>query len=233
VDPPRQPFSSSKAGLRCTTASALVFDFPVQGGQFRYFYDLACFVQDLLQFIFGFQGWEPFSQVVPQVQGLAYQLVLQIITVVNKGSVEHRIIDSEPVDLAKDSERYLQKKEVGRLGFLSCYVVPFIFQVVEHSLSLLGPDQDLHDVLSGVVEISATKQALYDMMVLGLLGLMGLPICAFCHVVASWTRFAAWAPRSVRGFASFLVRVLGLLLSVCRLLLVASCQYRILSGQHE
>ena len=98
---------------------------------------------------------------------------------------------------------------------------------------MLGPDQDLHDVLSGVVEISAPKQALYDMMMLGLLGLVGLPIFALCHTVASWARFAAWALRSVRGFASFLVRVLGLLLSMFRLLFVASCQYCILSGQHE
>lgn len=160
-------------------------------------------------------------------------MVLQIITVVNKGSVEHRVIDSEPVDLAKDSECYLQKEEVSRFGFLSCYVVPFVFQVVEHGLSLLGPDQDLHDVLSGVVELSAPKQALYDMMVVGLLGLLGLPIFAFCHTVTSWARFAAWAPRSVRGFASFLARVLGLLLAVRRLVLVASSQHCILSGQHE
>jgi len=98
---------------------------------------------------------------------------------------------------------------------------------------LLGPDQDLHDVLSGVVEISAPQQALYDMMMLGLLWLSDLPIFASCRIVTSWARFAAWAPRSVWGFASFLDRMLGLLLSVCRLLLVASSQHCILSGQHE
>ena len=98
---------------------------------------------------------------------------------------------------------------------------------------MLGPDQDLHDVLSGIVEISAPQQALYDMMMLGLLWLLGLPIFASCHSVTSWARFAAWAPRSVRGFASFLGQMLGLLLPMCRLLLVAGSQHRILSGQHE
>ena len=119
VNPPRQPFSSRDVGLGCGIAFALVFNFLIQGGQLRYFYDLACFVQDLLQFIFGFQRGEPFSQVMPQVQGLPHQLVLQIITVVNKGSVEHRVIYSQPVDLAEYSECYLQKEKVGRFGLLS------------------------------------------------------------------------------------------------------------------
>jgi hypothetical protein len=101
---------------------------------------------------------------------------------------------------------------------------------------LLGPDQDLHDVLSGVVELPAPEQALYDLVVLGFSGLLSLPSRATGCAIASRARVAACALGSVFifiwGFA-FLVGVLALLLSICRLLLVAGCQHRILSGQHE